>query len=67
MQRDWNLYIPESEGYEQRARATIHEAPTNLYIKSGTNGASNTNQLNMATLELSVRLVVDLSYRTYGA
>jgi hypothetical protein len=59
------MYIPECKGNEQRGRATIHQTPTNLHVKSSAYSPADANELNMATLKLSVRLVAGLSYRSH--
>jgi hypothetical protein len=38
-----------------------------LHVESSPNCTTDADELNMATLERSVRMIVDLAYRAYGA
>lgn len=61
-----NHNIPKRKGEEQGRWATVHKTTTNLHIKSSSNGTTDTNQLNMTTLELSMSVIANLAHRAHN-
>jgi hypothetical protein len=59
------VYLPQRKGQKKGARAAVHQASTNLHIERSTNGATNTNKLDMTTFELAVGVVAKFSDRAY--
>jgi hypothetical protein len=52
------VQLTQGEGKKQRRRTAIHQASTNLDIESSSDGTTNTNELNVSTLELSMGVIV---------
>lgn len=48
---------PDGEGQEQRGRATVQQAAANLDVEGGADGATDSDELNVPTLQLPCRVV----------
>jgi len=55
--------LTQCECKEQRRRATIHQTSADLDIEGSSNSTTNTNELDVSTLELAVCIIVDYSNR----
>jgi hypothetical protein len=52
LEKDYSIPYRESE--KQARRTAIHQTSANLHVERGTNGSTDTNELNMAGLELAM-------------
>jgi hypothetical protein len=54
--------LTQRECKEQRRGATIHQTSADLDIEGSSDSTTNTNKLDVSTLELAVCIIVDYSY-----
>jgi hypothetical protein len=60
---DSSISLTQRKRKEQGSRPSIHQAFTNLHIKSSADGTSNSDELDVSTFERSVGFIADVSNR----
>jgi hypothetical protein len=61
---DSSILLTQRKRKEQGSRPSVHQASTNLHIKSSADGTSNSDELDVPTFERSVGFIADIFGRT---